>query len=166
MSSLISSNYPDTPWCPRLGRIMGQFREQAYRQPETDNNCTLTNVTKGPVAANKIMEGSIMLVLSRKVGESILISESIRVTVVQSNNGRIRLGIDAPPEIKVLREETPPLKNNTTPDQVLLQLAAKQERQSGSTVSFRPAALPEHTGAARFACADIPRPHCQGPATE
>jgi carbon storage regulator len=58
-----------------------------------------------PVAANDIMEGSIMLVLSRKVGESILISKSIRVTVVQAANGRIRLGIDAPPEVKVLREE-------------------------------------------------------------
>ena len=61
---------------------------------------------EGPVAANNFMEGSIMLVLSRKVGESILISESIRVTVVQSaKNGRIRLGIDAPPEVIVLREE-------------------------------------------------------------
>ncbi len=58
------------------------------------------------MAANDIMEGSIMLVLSRKVGESILISESIRVTVVQSaKNGHIRLGIDAPPEVIVLREE-------------------------------------------------------------
>ena len=57
------------------------------------------------MAANDIMEGSIMLVLSRKVGESILISESIRVTVVQATNGRIRLGIDAPPEVIVLREE-------------------------------------------------------------
>ena len=57
------------------------------------------------MAANNIMEGSIMLVLSRKVGESILISGSIRVTVVQSANGRIRLGIDAPPEVKVLRAE-------------------------------------------------------------
>ena len=46
-----------------------------------------------------------MLVLSRKVGESILISESIRVTVVQAANGRLRLGIDAPPEVRVLREE-------------------------------------------------------------
>jgi carbon storage regulator len=46
-----------------------------------------------------------MLVLSRKVGESIVISESIRVTVLQAKNGRIRLGIDAPPEVKVLREE-------------------------------------------------------------
>ena len=57
------------------------------------------------MAANSIMEGSIMLVLSRKVGESILINESIRVTVVQAGNGRIRLGIDAPPEVRVLREE-------------------------------------------------------------
>ncbi len=54
---------------------------------------------------DNIMEGSIMLVLSRKVGESILISESIRVTVVQAADGRIRLGIEAPPEVKVLREE-------------------------------------------------------------
>jgi carbon storage regulator len=60
---------------------------------------------EGPVAANDIMEGPIMLVLSRKVGESILIGESIRVTVVQANNGNIRLGIDAPPEVIVLREE-------------------------------------------------------------
>ena len=60
---------------------------------------------EGPVAANDIMEGSIMLVLSRKVGESILITESIRVTVLQAANGRIRLGIDAPAEVMVLREE-------------------------------------------------------------
>ena len=68
-------------------------------------NVTLPGVMEGPVAANNIMEGSIMLVLSRKVGESILINEAIRVTVVQAANGRIRLGIDAPPEVKVLREE-------------------------------------------------------------
>jgi carbon storage regulator len=61
---------------------------------------------EGPVAANDIMEGSIMLVLSRKVGESILISDSIRVTVVKSaKNGCVRLGIDAPRKVIVLREE-------------------------------------------------------------
>jgi carbon storage regulator len=60
---------------------------------------------EGPVAANNIMEGSIMLVLSRKVGESIFINESIRVTVVGSRKGQIRLGIEAPPEVIVLREE-------------------------------------------------------------
>jgi len=56
-----------------------------------------------------------MLVLSRKVGESILISETIRVTVVQANNGRIRLGIDAPPEVRVLREELTKSRFNSSP---------------------------------------------------
>ncbi len=59
-----------------------------------------------------------MLVLSRKVGESILISESIRVTVVQSsNNGRIRLGIEAPPEVIVLREELTKVCSTSSPSQ-------------------------------------------------
>jgi carbon storage regulator len=70
---------------------------------------------EGPVAANDIMEGPIMLVLSRKVGESILIGESIRVTVVQANNGNIRLGIDAPPEVIVLREELTKSCFNSSP---------------------------------------------------
>jgi carbon storage regulator len=61
------------------------------------------------------MEGSIVLVLSRKVGESILISESIRVTVLQAANGRIRLGIDAPREVKVLREELTRSCSNSSP---------------------------------------------------
>jgi carbon storage regulator len=56
-----------------------------------------------------------MLVLSRKVGESILISECIRVTVVQSANGRIRLGIDAPPEVIVLRGELTTSSFNSSP---------------------------------------------------
>ena len=56
-----------------------------------------------------------MLVLSRKVGESIFINESIRVTVVQAKNGRIRLGIDAPPEVKVLREELTRSCSNSSP---------------------------------------------------
>ena len=67
------------------------------------------------MAANNSIEGSIMLVLSRRVGESIIISESIRVTVVQAANGRIRLGIDAPPEVRVLREELTMTCFNSSP---------------------------------------------------
>jgi len=70
---------------------------------------------KGPVAASDIMEGSIMLVLSRKVGESIVISDSIRVTVVKSDKGQIRLGIEAPPEVIVLREELTKFCSNWSP---------------------------------------------------
>lgn len=56
-----------------------------------------------------------MLVLSRKVGESIFINETIRVTVVQVANGRIRLGIDAPKEAIVLREELTKSGFNSSP---------------------------------------------------
>jgi carbon storage regulator len=46
-----------------------------------------------------------MLVLSRKVGERILIGEKISVTVVRATQGVVRIGIEAPPELPVVREE-------------------------------------------------------------
>jgi carbon storage regulator len=46
-----------------------------------------------------------MLVLSRKKGESIVISDSIVVTVVDLRNGKVRLGIEAPKEVPVYRKE-------------------------------------------------------------
>jgi carbon storage regulator len=46
-----------------------------------------------------------MLVLSRKPGESIVIDDRIVVTVVQIGGGRIRLGIEAPREVHILRSE-------------------------------------------------------------
>ncbi len=46
-----------------------------------------------------------MLVLSRKVGERILIGPDIAVTVVRVTGGGVRLGIEAPPDLPVVREE-------------------------------------------------------------
>lgn len=46
-----------------------------------------------------------MLVLSRKVGERIWIGENISVTVVRITGGGVRLGIEAPSELPVIREE-------------------------------------------------------------
>jgi carbon storage regulator len=43
--------------------------------------------------------------LSRKVGERILIGPNIAVTVVRVTGGGVRLGIEAPPELPVVREE-------------------------------------------------------------
>ncbi|HAR33518.1 MAG TPA: carbon storage regulator [Desulfobacter sp.] len=46
-----------------------------------------------------------MLILTRKVGESIVIANDIIVKVVETGKNSIRLGIDAPREISVLRQE-------------------------------------------------------------
>ena len=46
-----------------------------------------------------------MLVVSRKVGERILIGEHIVVTVVKVGSGGVRIGIEAPKELAVVREE-------------------------------------------------------------
>jgi carbon storage regulator len=46
-----------------------------------------------------------MLVLSRKIAERILIGDSIVLTVVKIQGGIVRLGIEAPPEIHIAREE-------------------------------------------------------------
>jgi carbon storage regulator len=46
-----------------------------------------------------------MLVLSRKANESIVIRDDIIVTVVDVRGGKVRLGIEAPKEVKVHRKE-------------------------------------------------------------
>ncbi len=46
-----------------------------------------------------------MLVLSRKPGESIVIGDVVVVTVVETRGGNVRLGIAAPKEIPVHRQE-------------------------------------------------------------
>ena len=46
-----------------------------------------------------------MLVLTRKLGESIAIDDDIKITVVQIKGKQIRLGIDAPRETTIHREE-------------------------------------------------------------
>ncbi|POD54891.1 carbon storage regulator [Pseudomonas syringae pv. syringae] len=46
-----------------------------------------------------------MLCLSRRVGESIVIGDNIKITVISGRDGKIRLGIDAPVELAVDRSE-------------------------------------------------------------
>ena len=46
-----------------------------------------------------------MLVLTRKVGESIQINDDVKITVIEVKGKNIRLGIDAPKTTKVYREE-------------------------------------------------------------
>ena len=49
-----------------------------------------------------------MLVLSRKKNESIVISDDIRIEVLKVSGNTVRIGIQAPREVKVLRGELAP----------------------------------------------------------
>jgi carbon storage regulator len=66
-----------------------------------------------------------MLVLSRKSGEKILIGDKISITVVRIAPGIVRIGVEAPEDLPVLREEliaardevpTAPISRNPVPD--------------------------------------------------
>ena len=49
-----------------------------------------------------------MLVLSRKLGEKIIIGDSIVLTVVKIDRNQIRLGVEAPANVAIFREEIAP----------------------------------------------------------
>ena len=46
-----------------------------------------------------------MLVLTRKLSQQIMIGRDIRITVVKLERNQVRIGIDAPPGVAVLRDE-------------------------------------------------------------
>ena len=62
-----------------------------------------------------------MLVISRRPGEAVLIGPGVEVTVIDLTNSRVRLGIQAPVEISILRKE--------------IQLAAAQNVAAAAAVS-------------------------------
>lgn len=46
-----------------------------------------------------------MLVISRKPGESLILSEDIRITIVSISGDKVSIGIEAPKEVKIVRQE-------------------------------------------------------------
>jgi carbon storage regulator len=64
-----------------------------------------------------------MLILGRKVGDSILIEGGIRIVVVSVDRGSVRIGIDAPVDLKILRGE------------IAQQVATENQRATASPVS-------------------------------
>src|SRR5581483_7346980 len=67
-----------------------------------------------------------MLVLSRKLGEKIRIGDAITVQVLALAGNRVRLGIEAPPDVEIFREEI------CNPDVVV---SSREARSSESTTS-------------------------------
>jgi carbon storage regulator len=58
-------------------------------------------------------EDVLMLVLTRSVGQEIVIDDNIRLVVVSIDRNKVRLGVIAPPKVPVWRKEL--LDNNTLP---------------------------------------------------
>lgn len=46
-----------------------------------------------------------MLVLTRKLGEGIVIGDDVTITIVEMKGGNVRIGIDAPRDKKIYRQE-------------------------------------------------------------
>jgi carbon storage regulator len=65
-----------------------------------------------------------MLVLSRKVGERILIGDQISIVIVRINGNAVRVGIDAPTDLSVIRAE---LKQRMEQDKAAQESAAQNE---------------------------------------
>jgi carbon storage regulator len=46
-----------------------------------------------------------MLVLTRRIGETIVMDGDVRVTVLSIDGGKVRIGITGPPSVRIQREE-------------------------------------------------------------
>jgi len=55
-----------------------------------------------PINSN---ENGIMLVITRRTGEAIYIGDDIETTILESSTGRVSVGVDAPKEVPVHRDE-------------------------------------------------------------
>lgn len=75
-----------------------------------------------------------MLVITRKTDESIVIGDNIEITVLEVGKDRIRIGINAPKEVRILRKEILITENNNKeaseklPDNVMKLLLNNDER--------------------------------------
>ena len=76
-----------------------------------------------------------MLVLSRKIGDRVVIADSIEITVVQIRGNKVRLGVTAPRQISVRRHEVTRETRHEVPPRTQSSLLEEQS----------PAPIPQET---------------------
>ncbi len=81
-----------------------------------------------------------MLVLSRKEGEKLRLGEEILITVVKVGNDKVRLGIQAPSNVLVLRDELDPYEQAADDDQEQITLVFTAEIAQAAQKPLRIAA--------------------------
>ena len=84
-----------------------------------------------------------MLVLSRKLGEKIVIGDNIVVTVVKIDRNQIRLGIEAPHDVPVYREEIAPASRPPIGSARRSSPAEARDGQRARSVGSRPRVGPD-----------------------
>ena len=77
------------------------------------------------------LEEELMLVLTRKVGEKIVIGKNITITVLEARGSKIRIGIDAPAQVPVLRSELQPGTDGDVTESERPPLAETLRREGG-----------------------------------
>lgn len=60
-----------------------------------------------------------MLVLSRRLGETLIIGDDVKITVLGISGNQVRVGIDAPKDVTVHREEVYKRIQTEQPDQII-----------------------------------------------
>lgn len=72
-----------------------------------------------------------MLILTRRVGETLMIGDDVSITVLSAKGSNIRIGINAPKEVAVHREE------------IYQKIANQQREEKQDTQDKKPAVVPE-----------------------
>jgi carbon storage regulator len=73
-----------------------------------------------------------MLILTRKVGEKVRIGPDIVLTVLEVESYRVRLGIEAPRDVKVLRAELPEAQRSASAEALAAEILALMRDHQGS----------------------------------
>ena len=83
-----------------------------------------------------------MLVLSRKVGQEIVVGDSVRITITKVSGNRVTLGVEAPDDVRILRGELRSIvfafeDRKDTPD-VMAQTVSLVGEEAARTIPFVP----------------------------
>jgi carbon storage regulator len=100
--------------CRYCQRILAQAEKEAVPHPAAGLSARAKECPV-PDQQTAARSSSGLLVLSRKLGEKIVIGENISITVLDINRGKIRLGIEAPLDVPIFRQELLPLKAGDQP---------------------------------------------------